>query len=325
MTITTIDVLIPCYNEKKYLPALFESLNKLKIPTNMEIRYIFSDNASNDGTNEFLKNTGLKNKIVYTHEENLGGTNNLIFLLTKIQSDYFMYLDAHDFLTENYFYNFSEILNESICGDIYIGDVVTFKEIEDKFEIIELQDRFKLNNNPRLRQIQLALFLYHNSIYHSIIRKEAINTAFLGKSKTLTFDHVITHSALVFGNIRYLDGCFYVRRYRKILGADFTHDVNGRNISRYDRAAGFRRDLNDSKLSKIIGQICLLVGGRLYSTFISFLIKGKFERLSFNYIFFRVIRFISNRMFRLNPLLTQKRELNQFTCDEIYRYENFNF
>jgi glycosyltransferase involved in cell wall biosynthesis len=76
VTIITIDVLIPCYNEKKYLPALFESLNKLKIPPSIEVRFIFSDNASNDGTHEFLSNTGLKNKKIYTHKENLGGTTN---------------------------------------------------------------------------------------------------------------------------------------------------------------------------------------------------------------------------------------------------------
>ena len=320
----TIDILIPCYNEKKYLPALFESLNKLKIPLGVEVRFIFSDNASNDGTHEFLRNTGLKNKKIYTHKENLGGTTNLIFLLTKIQSDYFMYLDAHDFLTEDYFYNFSQLVTNNICSDIYIGDVVTFKEIDNKFEIGDLQNRYKFSNNSRLRQIQIVLFLFHNSIYHSIIRKDAIDRVFLAKNRTLTFDHVITHSMLISGNIQYLDGCYYVRRYRKLLGVDFTHDVNGKSISRYDRASGSRQGLNDNKLPKIISQINLLVGGKIYSAFISFLIKGKFEKLSFNYVAFRACRFICNRLLKLNPLIHEDYVLDQYTSNEIYKYENFN-
>lgn len=320
----TIDVLIPCYNEKKYLPALFESLNKLKIPLGIEVRFIFSDNASNDGTNEFLRNTGLKNKKIYTHKENLGGTDNLMFLLNKIQSDYFMYLDAHDFLTEDYFCNFSQLVTNNICSDIYIGDVVTFKEIDNKFEITDLQNRYKFSNNSRLRQIQIVLFLFHNSIYHSIIRKDAIDRVFLAKNRTLTFDHVVTHSALISGNIQYLDGCYYIRRYRKLLGADFTHDVNGKSISRYDRASGSRQGLNDNKLPKIISQINLLVGGKIYSTFISFLIKGKFDKLSFNYVVFRACRFICNRLLKLNPLIHEDYVLDQYTSHEIYKYENFN-
>ncbi len=325
MNIATIDVLIPCYNEIKYLPALFESLKKLKIPPGIEVRFIFSDNASDDGTYEFLRSTDLNHKKIYTHKENLGGTTNLMFLLTKIQSDYFMYLDAHDFLTEDYFFIFSQLLNNSICSDVYIGDIVTFKEVDNKFVITELQNRFKFSNNSQVRQIQLALFLFHNSIYHSIIRKDAIDIAFLTKNRALTFDHVITHSALVSGNIQYLNGCYYVRRYRKLLGADFTHDVNGESISRYDRASGFRKDLSNEKLSKIIGQISLLVGGKIYSVFISFLIKGKFEKLSFNYVIFRAFRFICSRILKLNPLITEEYVLDQCTSDEIYRYENFNY
>lgn len=325
MRIVTIDVLIPCYNERKYLPALFESLNKLKVPPSIVVQFIFSDNASNDGTYEFLRNTDLKNKKVYTHKENVGGTSNLIFLLTKIQSNYFMYLDAHDFLTEDYFCKFNRFVTNNINSDIYIGDVVTFKEIGNKFEIVQLQNRFKFSNNPKLRQIQLALFLFHNSIYHSIIRKDAIDILFLAKNRTLTFDHVVTHAALVSGNIQYLDGCFYVRRYRELLGPDFTHDVNGKSISRYDRASGFRQDLSDKKLSKIIGQISLLVGGKLYSAFIAFLIKGKFEKLSFNYAIFRAFRIICSRILKLNPSITDVYIVDQYTSDEIYGYEKSNF
>jgi hypothetical protein len=290
----------------------------------VKVSFIFSDNASTDGTGEFLKKINLKNKIIYSHNENIGGTSNLIFLLSAIQSDYFMYLDAHDFLTENYFYNFSRLLTNNEVCNIFIGDVVTFKEGDTKFEICGLQERFKFLHNPILRQLQIVLFLYHNSIYHSIISKEMIDIEFLAANRALTFDHVITHAALAKCNLIYLDGSYYVRRYRRTLGSDFTHDVNGKKVSRYERASGPIRNLNNKQLHKIIGKVNLQIGGRFFSLFISFLIKGKFFMFTFNYGIFRVLRFGCNKLFDLNPIVNEERELRKPVSAEIYKYEKFN-
>ena len=320
----SIDVLIPCHNEEKYLPALCESLNKLKIPQNIKVSFIFSDNASTDGTGEFLKKIDLKNKIIYSHNENMGGTSNLIFLLSIIQSDYFMYLDAHDFLTENYFYNFSHLLTNSEVCNIFMGDVVTLKEDDTKFEICGLQERFKFLQNPILRQLQLVLFLYHNSIYHSIISKEMVDIAFLAASRTLTFDHVITHAALAKCNLVYLEGSYYVRRYRQTLGSDFIHNVSGQKISRYQRAAGPTKSLDNNQLHKIIGGINSRIGGKFFSHFISFLIKGKFFMFTFNYGIFRVLRLGCSKLSDLNPIIDEERKLSKRVSDEIYKYEKLN-
>lgn len=324
VSMISVDVLIPCHNEEKYLPALCESLNKLKIPQNIKVSFVFSDNASTDGTSEYLKKIDLKNKKIYSHNQNIGGTSNLIFLLSVIQSDYFMYLDAHDFLTENYFYKFSLLLTNSKVCNIFIGDVVTLKEGDTKFEICGVQERFNFLQNPILRQLQLALFLYHNSIYHSIICKEMVDIAFLAASKTLTFDHVITHAALAKCNLVYLDGSYYVRRYRRIHGSDFTHDVNGQKISRYQRAAGPTSNLDNNQLHRIIGRINLQIGNKFFSHFISFLIKGKFFMFTFNFVIFRVLRFGCSKLSDLNPIYNEKRKLSKCVSDEIYKNEILN-
>jgi len=324
VSLISVDVLIPCHNEEKYLPALCESLNKLKIPQNIKVSFVFSDNASTDGTSEYLKKIDLKNKIIYSHNQNIGGTSNLIFLLSVIQSDYFMYLDAHDFLTENYFFNFSLLLTNSEVSNIFIGDIVTLKEGDTKFEICGLQERFKFLQNPILRQLQLALFLYHNSIYHSIISKKMVDIAFLAASRTLTFDHVITHAALAKCNLVYLDGSYYVRRYRRTLGSDFTHDVSGQKISRFQRAAGPNSSLDNYQLHRIIGRINLQIGGKFFSRLISFLIKGKFFMFTFNFGIFRVIRLGCSKLFVLNPIVNEERKLSKRVMDEIYKYEKLN-
>ena len=76
MTLGTIDVLILC---KKNICQHYLKLQKLKIRPGISVKFIFSDNASNDDTYEFFRNIDLKNKKIYAHEENLGGITNLIF------------------------------------------------------------------------------------------------------------------------------------------------------------------------------------------------------------------------------------------------------
>ncbi|MCA9010197.1 MAG: glycosyltransferase, partial [Planctomycetaceae bacterium] len=49
-----ISVLIPCYNEKKYIPALIENLRGQNYPANRS-EIIFADGMSTDGTKELLE------------------------------------------------------------------------------------------------------------------------------------------------------------------------------------------------------------------------------------------------------------------------------
>jgi len=65
-----LSIIIPCYNEKKYLPYLLELVNNSEVK---EKEIILVDDCSNDGTRELIK-SGLESKVykVIYHAKNMG-------------------------------------------------------------------------------------------------------------------------------------------------------------------------------------------------------------------------------------------------------------
>ena len=86
----TIDILLATYNGEKYIKEQIESiLNQ----TYKNIRIIISDDCSKDGTTEILSEFEKIDSriVVYYQKENLGYIRNFEFLVSKVQSEMFMY------------------------------------------------------------------------------------------------------------------------------------------------------------------------------------------------------------------------------------------
>jgi len=66
-----INIIIPCYNEEKYIEEVIESINKF---SKFEKQIIVIDDASTDKTNQILKKLESQKKInkLVQHEKNLG-------------------------------------------------------------------------------------------------------------------------------------------------------------------------------------------------------------------------------------------------------------
>ncbi len=69
---TTVSVIIPCYNEEKYLPACLKSLAKQTRPAD---EIIISDNGSTDQTAKIIKNFASVLPIKYVFEPQKGIIN----------------------------------------------------------------------------------------------------------------------------------------------------------------------------------------------------------------------------------------------------------
>ncbi len=90
-----IDILLATYNGKNYLKELLDSiLNQ----TYENIRIIACDDCSTDDTMSILKDYEKKDSrvIAYKNEKNLGSTKTFEYLLTKVESKYFMFADQDD-------------------------------------------------------------------------------------------------------------------------------------------------------------------------------------------------------------------------------------
>lgn len=62
-----ISVVVPCYNEREVLPAMYaelENVRKKDFEGIAEFEYIFADDGSSDGTTEYIKEMRKKDKKV---------------------------------------------------------------------------------------------------------------------------------------------------------------------------------------------------------------------------------------------------------------------
>jgi len=301
----TLDLLIPLKNEGEYLAELLVDLQRLMIPPNFTVRFIFSDNCSSDKSLDMLEEVNLQNKIIFTQESDTGGVNNFLFLLKQVNSEYFMFVDGHDRLSVNYILDFATQLKNNYPAEfIYIGHVLPLTENNEKFKLSEKQKRYNFNSKPIIRKLQFIFFVYHNSIWHSIFPTKSININELLKSRIFSFDHVLTYNGLAKHNLKYLENSQYVRRYRKVLGGDFSHTVGNRIVSRTERASGLNQlPLNDEKLGYFISNLEKREGNLILSYIYRYFIQAKLQKKGFNFLIFKLFRFLLGRLLRLNPLI----------------------
>jgi hypothetical protein len=321
----SIDILIPCKDESLYLPSLFEAIRNLKIPVDLSVRFLFSDNNSSDSTVGMLKELELEGKILFLHEQDVGTRNNLLFLLSKVESEFFMFVDAHDYFTSNYLSDFYEELNSSNdFNRAFVGKIISLNEVDSKFIPTDIQDNHNFSRFSKIRVLQLVLFLFHNSIYHAIFPTQHVNRNSLASSQAFTLDHLITHSGIGKCNLKYLESSYYVRRYREIVGPDFTHYVNGEKVTRYQRAVANNDVYTDKLINHDVKNLIRENHGKILSSLSFWLISGKHTSNVYLKVIYRLTRFVFNKILFLNPIKIDSSMIPHEILEEISIYENYD-
>lgn len=89
-----IDVLLATYNGEKYLK---EQIDSILNQTYKNIHLIISDDNSQDGTRQILKQYEQNERVtIHYQEENFGYVRNFEYLLQQVQSEYYMLSDQDD-------------------------------------------------------------------------------------------------------------------------------------------------------------------------------------------------------------------------------------
>lgn len=94
---TTIDIIVPCYNEEEVLTTFFSETEKvLKAINNYEFTYIFVDDGSRDNTLNIMRDLAMKNSHVkyVSFSKNFGKESGMYAGLTNSTSDYVIIMDA---------------------------------------------------------------------------------------------------------------------------------------------------------------------------------------------------------------------------------------
>ena len=101
----SISVVIPNYNGKQLLESNIPSVYHALLSSDIsDFEIIISDNCSTDSTFEIAKKYSEKDSRikVYRHEKGMGAPFNFRYALLKSSSKYFIWLGAHDLLTQDY-------------------------------------------------------------------------------------------------------------------------------------------------------------------------------------------------------------------------------
>lgn len=200
-----IDVLLATYNGEKYLKEQIESILK---QTYKNIRLIISDDNSQDGTRQILKDYENKdNRItVYYQEKNLGYIKNFEFLLKQVQSDYYMLSDQDDVWLPEKIEKSMETLKQNdadlVFGDLEVVDE-NLKTIYNSFGDFMLLNR-KINKCIDSYEVN---YLYNCVTGCTVLSKKKLLDDILpipNNSKYLVHDHWIALMVGLKGKLAYM-------------------------------------------------------------------------------------------------------------------------
>lgn len=200
-----IDVLMATYNGEKYVKEQIESI---LYQSYKNITLIISDDCSTDNTHEILKEYEDDQRVqIFYQEKNLGYVKNFEFLLTKVESNYFVLSDQDDvWLPEKIEKTYKKIKegnNIFAFGDLKVVDSdlnmlhPSFAKLMnlDK-KIKKYKDSYKLN------------YLYNCVTGCTIMAKKELIEKVLplpNDSKYLIHDHWIALIASFNGKVSYIE------------------------------------------------------------------------------------------------------------------------
>lgn len=122
-TNTAVTVVIPTFNRKNWLKIAIESvLTESRVPITLHV----FDNASSDGTMDYMQSLALNNKkIIYTRNaENIGMVRNFTLALDHVRTRYFVPLADDDFLLPDFLYNAFQLMeaDRSLGAAVFVTE-----------------------------------------------------------------------------------------------------------------------------------------------------------------------------------------------------------
>jgi glycosyltransferase involved in cell wall biosynthesis len=212
---------------------------------------IFSDNHSQDDSIEIARSYSSKfnNMKIINQEVNAGSRENWARLLEASTSDYFMFIDAHDSITNGYLAGLKSNIEQGKSGLILVGEKHKLL-VADGFTSITADDfQYRFSKSPRIRFWQCVFYLSHCTEIHSAFPSSSRDAKILSKSTTFNFDHTYMFYALLNHRIAYIEGVGgYIRRYWDSQDANYSHkNSSGVSETRLQRAIGAQSKIVSNK------------------------------------------------------------------------------
>lgn len=209
---------IPAYNEEKYIGKTIESA------LGQADEIIISDNFSTDGTEDICqKYISMYPYIKYfRNEKTVSMIENWIRLIHLSDCDYFMYLGAHDLLSNNYV----NILKESMEQSNSILAFATSLHVDHNYSFMSVYKcpyaSDLLNDNKAFRYLSYIKNFYNGTMYYGLIKKKFLDKAidYLDKFPFKYTDNTTLAILVTMGKFSFAAKASYYRVYPRKPYAD---------------------------------------------------------------------------------------------------------
>ncbi|GAA3715372.1 hypothetical protein GCM10022421_23670 [Oceanisphaera sediminis] len=223
---------VPIYNEADYLG---ETLTSLKRQTLNDLHFLIIDNASTDQSVELcLDIIGNDERFTLLQQhENRGAMPNFQAAFALSQSEYFMWLGGHDYLSDDYLVYAAAELDRSPQTAMVLGQPHAVFNGQRHGLVKEALYDFSSDNRLE-RYLASIAGLGNCTIFHSLFRRQALQRHVL--RKTISADHVTISHLLWHGKLHFLEEACYYRRYFEQRSSTQSERISGNKdyLSRHD-------------------------------------------------------------------------------------------
>lgn len=236
-----VTIAIPMFNESQFIrDSVLSALNQ----GFQDVEVVVYDNASTDGSVEEIE--GLPSLKVVRHPENIGALNNFKHAFLSSESEYFMWLGAHDVISVNYVENAVSFLHEnsdftaafSQCYRIDAAGKLERELTESYYDFTQ--------DNVVERYLYSVFSLVNCTCVHSLFRRDSLNNFTWPVAPAC--DKVMLSHILSTGKMAFLKDSAYYRRY-------FDNRTGINDSARMKRIAGSTTDVNLS-YADLIKEYC---------------------------------------------------------------------
>ena len=139
-----ISIIIPCFNDGKYLPDALSGIDEIK-DVNYEV-IIINDGSTDTLTLDYLEKLD-KNKYIVLHQQNKGVSSARNAGISIARGAYILALDADNMIKPDYVYTGTEFLENNPEFDIFYSDQIRFGTTNRVIEVPEFDLISLITNN----------------------------------------------------------------------------------------------------------------------------------------------------------------------------------
>lgn len=227
----SVSVGLPIFNEYEYIE---ETIQSLKRQSWKDVCFLISDNCSDDGTFELCQQlvAGDARFKLYRQEKNIGAIANFEFLFREANTEFFMWLGGHDYISDGYIERAVLMLMDHDELSMVCGVPCAVRDDDEVDVMSEAIYRF----SPKRigRYLESVRYINNCTFFHSVFRRNnLVNFEFRKKTGA---DNVIISHLLWFGNVHFMENEFYYRRYFEHRAETQSKRISGNDeyLSKYD-------------------------------------------------------------------------------------------